>query len=54
MKTNDHWKAKGSKNTSPFKYYQVTADKRLSEPKKFEDPYRQIKNSFRSSIGFKN
>ena len=53
MRTNDNWKAKGAKDTNPFSNYQRNLDRKLSEPKRFEDPYKNVRNSFRSSIGFK-
>lgn len=54
MKTNDSWRSKGSKDPNPYANYQKNLNRRLSEPKRFEDPYNKIKNSFRSSLGFKN
>ena len=54
MKTNDSWKSKGSKDSSSQSFYQSKLDRRLSEPKRFEDPYVKIRSTFRSSIGFKN
>lgn len=54
MKTNDSWKSKGSKDSSVHSYYQNKLDRRLSEPKRTEDPYVKMRTSFRSSIGFKN
>lgn len=54
MKTNDSWKSKGSKDSSAQSFYQARVDRRLSEPKRFEDPYAKMRTSFRSSIGFKN
>lgn len=40
MKTNDTWKSKGSKDSTSFSMYQKTQNRRLSEPKKYEDPYQ--------------
>lgn len=54
MRTNDSWKSKGSKDSSAQSFYQARVDRRLSEPKRFEDPYAKMRTSFRSSIGFKN
>ena len=54
MKTNDSWKSKGSKDSLPQTIYQRHLNNRLSEPKKYDDPYKNMKTTFRSSIGFKN
>ena len=53
MRTNDSWRAKGSKDPAPYSNYQRNLDRKLSEPKRFEDPYNNIRGSFKSSIGFK-
>lgn len=54
MKTNDSWKSKHSRDSTPLCMYQRNLDHKLSQPKRHEDPYRKIRNSFRSSVGFKN
>ena len=54
MKTNDSWKSKGSKDSTPGAIYQRSLNNRLSEPKKYEDPYKRMRNTFGSSVGFKN
>lgn len=54
MKTNDSWKSRGSQNSTSHSFYQSKQNQRLSEPKRFEDPYEKVRKSFRSSLGFKN